>query len=111
MLTSGLGVPGMEPYVEFARVFGGVGRRRPYLSKTGVEVVRARNDEVPEAVEPPEPVRWWCFSDGRVSGCSVALLVSAGADVGFGVLLALTRFDAACGSCCCRVSASWPTVS
>jgi hypothetical protein len=60
LLTSGSrrGVPGIEPYAEFARVFGGVRSRRPYLSNLAGEAVRDINEEPVDTAEPPDPVRW-----------------------------------------------------
>jgi len=59
LLTSGSrrGVPGMDPYAELARVFGGVSRRRPYLSNLAGDAVLDMNEEPAEAADPPDPVR------------------------------------------------------
>lgn len=59
LLTSDsrLGVPGMEPYAELARVLGGVRSRRPYLSNLAGEAVRDMKEEPVDAADPPDPVR------------------------------------------------------
>ena len=94
------GVPGMEPYAELARVFGGVRMRRPYLSNLAGEAVRDMNEEPVDAAEPPDPVRLWLRRPGRPAGCSGCLADSAGGGAGLIVLLALTRALAAWVSCC-----------
>ena len=96
LLTSARGVPGMEPWVEFVRLMGGVRIRRPNLSNLAGEAVR-------EMMDDAEPMRWWCRWPGRTGALSAGSLedsaAEAGVDVGGSDLLALTRATAACASC------------